>query len=113
MPSPGRRSQVVRQRSAKPPSSVQLRSPPPTSLLQMGTFLLRFEAHHFPVADTLPTRRDVMAQHAVPQQTTGPTAARRLACALAISRASRKPPPRRTCLLYTSPSPRDGLLSRM
>jgi hypothetical protein len=33
---PGRRSQVVRQRSAKPPSSVQLRSPPPTTSLHLA-----------------------------------------------------------------------------
>ena len=32
----GRRSQVVRQRSAKPPSSVQLRSPPPTPSLHLA-----------------------------------------------------------------------------
>ena len=34
----GRRSQVVRQRSAKPPSAVRLRPPPPTSLLHMTIF---------------------------------------------------------------------------
>src|SRR5665647_3283083 len=42
--------------SAKPPSSVRLRSPPPITLLHIGTFLLRFEAHHCPNADILPTR---------------------------------------------------------
>ena len=30
--------------------------PPPNPLLQIGTFLLRFAAHHCPVADILPTR---------------------------------------------------------
>src|SRR5450759_593765 len=57
--------------TAKPPSPVRLRSPPPTTLLQMGTFLLCAEVHRYPVADIRPTRRDVIAQHAVPQQTTG------------------------------------------
>ncbi len=33
---PGRRSQVVRQRSAKPPSPVRLRSPPPTTSLHLA-----------------------------------------------------------------------------
>ena len=46
--------------SAKPPSSVQLRSPPPITLLQIGTFLLCPAAHYCPNADVRPTRLPAM-----------------------------------------------------
>src|SRR5664280_1231524 len=63
MPAPGRRSQVVRQRSAKSLSPVRLRPPPPTSLLQTGTFLWCATVHTTSESARLPTfcRRDAAA----------------------------------------------------
>ena len=43
--------------TAKPPSPVRRRSPPPTSLLHVGTFLLCASAHKRPVRPFLPTPR--------------------------------------------------------
>ena len=70
---PGRRSQVVRQRSAKPPSPVRLRSPPPTESpanRHVRVWLTELGRRKSPFSPTSPRHKRILA--AVPSRSRRP-----------------------------------------